>query len=138
MQLESYVRNIPDYPKAGIQFKDITPLLNNKDAFRAAVDQLADTLSDIPFDAIVGIESRGFIFGAALAYKMDKRFIPIRKRNKLPHEVYTMEYELEYGTDVLEVHKDALSHNESVVIVDDLLATGGTVAAAERLIQLAG
>ncbi len=138
MLLESFIRTIPDYPKKGIQFKDITPLLNDSEAFHNAIDQIAKKLAAYPFDVLVGIESRGFIFGAALAYKMNKRFVPVRKRNKLPHDVYSLEYELEYGTDVLEIHKDALKPNDSVVIVDDLLATGGTVGAVEKLVKLAG
>ncbi len=138
MQLESFIRTIPDYPKKGIQFKDITPLLNNREAFQDAIEQFANKLAPYHFEALVGIESRGFIFGAALAFKMNKRFIPVRKRNKLPHDVFTMEYELEYGTDILEIHKDALQTNDSVVIIDDLLATGGTVGAVEKLVKLAG
>lgn len=138
MELESFIRTIPNYPKEGIMFKDITPLLNNANAFKAAIDEMANKLSSINFNTIVGIESRGFIFGAALAYQMNKPFVPVRKRNKLPYEVYSMEYELEYGSDILEIHKDALRPNDPVLIVDDLLATGGTVSAVEKLVALAG
>jgi len=136
MILESYIRDVPDFPKKGIVFKDITPLLNNRDAFQETIDRLAMTLYNREFTAIVGIESRGFIFGAALAYKLNKRFVPVRKRNKLPAEVHSMEYELEYGTDILEIHKDALTKSDRVVIIDDILATGGTIAAVEKLIEL--
>ena len=136
MDLKKWVRDIPDFPKKGIIFKDITPLLNNAKAFRGTIKQMADELKHIDFDVIAGVESRGFIFAAALAYKCKKRFVPIRKKNKLPHEVHSMEYDLEYGKDILEIHKDALSKKDKVVVVDDVLATGGTIQAIEKLIKL--
>ncbi len=119
-------------------FKDITPLLNHAEAFKACIDQFARALTPYTFDAIVAIESRGFIFGSALAYALHKRFIPVRKRNKLPAEVHRLEYKLEYGTDILEIHKDALHPGDKVIIIDDLLATGGTIGAVEKLVTLCG
>ncbi|MDD5455970.1 MAG: adenine phosphoribosyltransferase [Candidatus Margulisbacteria bacterium] len=136
MDLKKWVRDIPDFPKKGIIFKDITPLLNNAKAFRSTIKQMADALNKVDFDVIAGVESRGFIFAAALAYKCKKRFVPIRKKNKLPHEVHSMEYDLEYGKDILEIHKDALTKKDKVVVVDDVLATGGTIHAIEKLLQL--
>ncbi len=135
MDLDKFIRTIPDFPKTGINFKDITPLLNHAEAFQFAIDNLAKQITQ-DFDVVVGIESRGFIFGAALAYKLNKRFVPVRKRNKLPAEVHRTEYKLEYGSDILEIHKDALSPQDKVIIVDDLLATGGTVSAVEKLVAL--
>jgi len=134
---QDYIRDIPDFPKPGIIFKDITPLIANGDAFSAVVSELAcHVASDV--DAIVGIESRGFIFGAALAQQLGLGFITVRKPGKLPAETHSVEYELEYGMDRLEIHRDALSANHKVVIVDDLLATGGTAAATIALIHKLG
>ena len=132
------VRDVPDYPKPGIMFKDITPLLGNRDAFKATIAALEAHVADREFECIAGIESRGFIFGAALAIHMSKRFVPIRKPGKLPAATYEVEYELEYGSDALQVHQDALHDDERVLIVDDLLATGGTAAATSRLIHKSG
>jgi len=134
---QDYIRDVPDFPKPGIVFKDITPLVANGDAFSAVVSELACHVgSDV--DAIVGIESRGFIFGAALAQQLGLGFITVRKPGKLPSEVHRVEYALEYGVDQLEIHRDALSADHKVVIVDDLLATGGTAAATVALVNKLG
>ncbi len=137
LQLRDFIRNIPDFPKPGINFKDISPLLANGDAFSECTSELSVHMPN-NIDAIVGIESRGFLFGAALAQLTGIGFIPIRKPGKLPAETHAIEYELEYGTDILEIHRDALSQGHRVVIVDDLLATGGTAAATIKLIEQLG
>ncbi len=134
---QEYVRDVPDFPKPGIVFKDITPLLANGNAFGAVVSELACQI-DSDVDAIVGIESRGFIFGAALAQQLGLGLITVRKPGKLPADVHSVEYELEYGVDRLEIHRDALSQGHKVVIVDDLLATGGTAAATVQLVRKLG
>ncbi|HJL19462.1 MAG TPA: adenine phosphoribosyltransferase [Sandaracinaceae bacterium LLY-WYZ-13_1] len=131
--LKHHIRDVPDFPKPGIVFKDITPLLAEPRAFTACLDLFAERFAGERVDAVVGIESRGFIFGAALAARMTASFVPARKPGKLPAEVDRVEYELEYGTDALEMHVDALARNERVVIVDDLIATGGTAAATVAL-----
>jgi len=132
-----YIRNVPDFPKPGILFRDITPLLAHGDAFAAAVSEMACFVpSDV--DVVVGIEARGFIFGAALAYELNKGFVPIRKEGKLPAQTAQAEYALEYGVDRLEIHRDALAKGHKAVIVDDLLATGGTAKAAGELVQALG
>lgn len=136
--LESFIRNVPDFPVKGIQFKDITTLLKNGELLAQAVDQMYDPFRELEIDKIVGIEARGFIFGSALAYKLNLGFIPIRKPGKLPAEVETEEYNLEYGQDSIEMHRDAIEEGEKILIVDDLLATGGTAAAAARLIEKLG
>jgi adenine phosphoribosyltransferase len=132
-QMKKYIRNIPDFPKQGILFRDITTLLKNKTAFKKAIDGLAKAVKGKKIDAVIGVESRGFIFGAALAYKLGVGFIPVRKKGKLPSETVRVDYALEYGQDSLEMHKDALKPNARILIVDDLLATGGTVAAVCQL-----
>ena len=137
IQLRDYIRNIPDFPKQGINFKDISPLLANGEAFSECTSELSVHMPD-NIDAIVGIESRGFLFGAALAQLTGVGFVPIRKPGKLPAETHAIEYELEYGTDTLEIHRDALSQGHRVVVVDDLLATGGTAAATIQLIEQLG
>jgi len=137
VNLRDFIRDIPDYPKPGINFKDITPLLADGDAFGACVSELACYLpNDTNF--IVGIESRGFLFGAALAQLTGLGFIPVRKPGKLPADVHAIEYELEYGMDRLEIHRDALSKGQKVVVVDDLLATGGTAKATIDLVEQLG
>ena len=137
VQLRDFIRDIPDFPKEGIIFKDISPLLANGRAFSACTSELSCHMPD-NIDAIVGIESRGFLFGAALAQLTGVGFVPIRKPGKLPAETHSIEYELEYGTDVLEIHRDALSPGHNVVVIDDLLATGGTAAATVELIEKLG
>lgn len=137
-ELKRMIRNVPDFPKAGIGFKDITTLIKDGKTFKKAIEALANRYNPDDIDIIVGIESRGFIFAAALAYKWGKGFIPVRKPGKLPAETLKEEYQLEYGTDSVEIHKDAISKNQRVLIVDDLLATGGTVAATVRLVEKSG
>lgn len=138
MDLKSVIRNIPDFPKPGILFRDITPILQAPEAFRYTVDSIVEKLKDVDFDVVVGPESRGFIFGAPLAYAMGKSFVLVRKKGKLPAEKVRVEYALEYGTDVLEMHKDAIKKGQKVVIVDDLLATGGTSKAIIDLVESVG
>jgi len=133
--LKKHIRNIPDFPKQGILFRDITTLLKNKTAFKKSVDGLAKIVKGKKIDYVVAVESRGFIFGAALAYKLGAGFIPVRKKGKLPAETISATYALEYGTDSLYMHKDALSPQSKVLIVDDLLATGGTVAAVCQMTE---
>lgn len=138
MDLKSVIRDIPDFPKPGILFRDITTLLGNPQALRYTIDTLADKCGDMGVDYIAGMESRGFIFGAPLAYKMGVGFVPVRKRGKLPAAVYGVDYALEYGTDRLEVHQDAWAPGSRVLIVDDLIATGGTAAATAQLVAQTG
>lgn len=140
MPIKSKIRTIPDYPKKGIMFRDITTLIKDPVGFRLIIDSLAQRYihANFQFDTIVGIESRGFIIGAALSYALGKGFIPIRKKGKLPAEVESQEYALEYGTDRIEIHKDSLKKGERVILVDDLLATGGTALAAAALVEKIG
>ncbi|HIJ66258.1 MAG TPA: adenine phosphoribosyltransferase [Candidatus Hydrogenedentes bacterium] len=138
MDLAALIRNVPDFPKPGIQFKDITTLLQNGPAFQYVIDGWKARYADKRTNAIVGAEARGFIFGAALAYAMGLPFIPVRKKGKLPAETISEDFELEYGTDTVEIHVDALEQGARVVIIDDLLATGGTVAAITRLMERLG
>lgn len=135
MTIEHLIRAVPDYPKPGILFRDITPLLSDAEGFRYTIDVLADRYQDLQLTHVVGIEARGFIFATALAYKLGIGFVPLRKPGKLPSATYRQTYQLEYGEDALEVHQDALSSRDRVVVVDDLLATGGTVIAAVDLIR---
>lgn len=137
-RIKSRIRGIPDFPKPGILFRDITTLWNDPEGFRLSIDAFVDRFAAIPFEAVVGIESRGFIIGAALADRMGKAFIPIRKQGKLPAEVERYEYQLEYGTDVVEIHKDAVVKGLRVVLMDDLMATGGTMLAAIELLRRVG
>jgi adenine phosphoribosyltransferase len=138
INLADLIRNVPDFPIPGIQFKDITTLLQNGPAFRQVIDMLADRYSNRQLSAVIGIESRGFIFSAPLAYRLGVGLVPIRKPGKLPSQTYQVEYDLEYGSNKLEIHQDALTPGARVVIVDDLLATGGTVAAACKLVEQVG
>ncbi len=138
MDLSSIIRNVPDFPKPGIQFKDITTLLLHGEAFKEIIDGWKERYAGQKVDAIVGAEARGFIFGAALAYAMELPFVPVRKPGKLPAETIAESFELEYGTDTLEVHVDALEKGDRVVLVDDLLATGGTMEAMCRLVERLG
>jgi adenine phosphoribosyltransferase len=133
--LTNHIRDIADYPHAGVTFRDITPLLGDPDAFRFAVDAIADHFTGVPVDRVLGIEARGFIIGAPVAYRMGAAFVPVRKAGKLPWAVAREEYTLEYGTDKLEIHRDAVLPSERILIVDDVLATGGTAAAAVRLVE---
>lgn len=135
MDLKSLIRDIPDFPKPGILFRDITTLLRDPEGLRYTIDSLAEKCASLSPEYVIGMESRGFIFGAALAYKLGVGFIPVRKPGKLPAEVHTVEYQLEYGVDCLEVHKDALQPGSRVLIVDDLMATGGTASATAKLVQ---
>ncbi|MBN3946328.1 MAG: adenine phosphoribosyltransferase [Nostoc sp.] len=140
MDLKSLVRDIPDFPKPGILFRDITTLLRDPEGLRYTIDFLTQKCNEagITADYVIGIESRGFIFGSPLAYKLGVGFIPVRKKGKLPAEVHSIEYQLEYGTDCLEVHQDALPQGSRVLIVDDLIATGGTASATAKLVQKIG
>ena len=138
MDLTKIVRDIIDFPLEGIIFRDITPVLQNAEALRAAVDQFCDQLKDLDFDYVVGPESRGFIFGVPVAYAMGKGFVPVRKPGKLPCEVISKSYDLEYGSNVLEMHRDALKPGDRVVVVDDLIATGGTTKAICELVEELG
>ncbi len=138
MDLRSLIRDIPDFPKPGILFRDITTLLCNPAGLQYAIDTMATQVRDLQAEQIVGMESRGFIFGAALAYKLEIGFIPVRKPGKLPADVHSVEYALEYGTDKLEIHQDAVAPGSRVLIVDDLIATGGTAVATAKLLQEIG
>lgn len=137
-KLEEYVRSIPDFPEEGIIFRDITSVLQDKDSLKMAIDAIEKELEGVDFDLVLGPESRGFIFGVPIAYNMEKGFIPVRKKGKLPCETVEMEYDLEYGTAVIEMHKDAIQPGQKVVIVDDLIATGGTIEAITKLVESLG
>lgn len=138
IDLADLIRNIPDFPIPGIQFKDITTLLRNGQAFQQVVDTMTDRYAGRGIDAVVGIESRGFIFSAPLAYRLGVGLVPVRKQGKLPAITHAIEYELEYGSNKLEIHRDAFAPGARVVVIDDLLATGGTVAATCKLVEMAG
>lgn len=133
--LKKYIRDIPDFPKAGIIFKDITTLLKDKNAFKLAVDKLVDKYKGKKIDKVLAVEARGFILGGALANRLKAGFIPVRKKGKLPWKTHSVTYDLEYGTDTLEMHHDAIEPGENILIVDDLLATGGTVNAVTNLVK---
>src|SRR6059058_2786281 len=137
-QLKQFIREVPDFPKPGINFYDITTLLKHPEGLRLTVDALAKTFEGEQVDAVLGVEARGFIFAPALAYALGAGFVPVRKPKKLPAEVLRVTYDLEYGTDTLEMHKDAVLNGQKVLIVDDLLATGGTAAAVARMVREAG
>jgi len=136
--LTSLVRDIADYPTPGVTFRDITPLLGNADGFARAVDELCDRFADVDVERIVGVEARGFIPAAAVAYRLGAAFVPVRKAGKLPWAVAREEYQLEYGTDKLEIHRDAIRPAERIVVIDDVLATGGTASATARLVRTLG
>ena len=136
--IEEYVRSIPDFPEEGIIFRDVTSILEDADGLHLAIDLLQEKLEGLDFDLIVGPESRGFIFGMPLAYNLNKAFIPVRKKGKLPCETVEMEYDLEYGTAVIEMHKNSIKPGQKVVIVDDLMATGGTIEAIIKLVESLG
>lgn len=138
MDLAPLIRNVPDFPKPGIQFKDITTLLKNGPAFRSVIDGWRERYAEQRLDAVVGAEARGFMFGGALAYALGLPFVPVRKPGKLPAETLSETFQLEYGTDTLEIHKDALNAGERVVLIDDLLATGGTMEAVAKLVERLG
>lgn len=138
MDLKDTIRTVPDFPQKGILFRDITTLLKDKDAYRQLIDSMAVSMEGMRIDAVVGLEARGFVIGAPLAYRMGVGFIPIRKKGKLPGETYAYSYQLEYGEDTFEMHKDALAPGTRVAIIDDLLATGGTALAACKLVETAG
>ena len=135
MILNNYIRDIPDFPKKGIIFKDITPLLKNIDAYKYAIEEFKKRIFKRKIDYIIGIESRGFILGAALAQSLNCGFVPIRKKGKLPYKVISETYDLEYGKDTLEMHVDALEANNNVVLIDDVLATGGTISASLKMLE---
>ena len=136
MNLKDYIRSIPDYPKKGILFRDITTLIKNEKAFSETINQIVKILENNDFDKIAAIESRGFVFASAISYILDKPFIMLRKKNKLPAEVHSVDFELEYGTATIEVHKDSFDKKDNVLIIDDLIATGGTAEAAAKLIEI--
>lgn len=137
-KLEEYVRSIPDFPEPGIIFRDITTILQDSDGLHLAIQSMQDKLKNTEFDVVVGTESRGFIFGVPIAYNLHKAFVPVRKKGKLPCETVSKEYDLEYGSAVIEMHKDSIKPGQKVVLVDDLVATGGTIEAAIRLVEELG
>ena len=136
MDLKDYIRSIKDYPKKGILFRDITTLIKNETAFEESINQIVERSKKFKVDKIAAIESRGFVFASAVSYILKKPFIMLRKKNKLPADVHSVDFELEYGTATIEVHKDSISQNDSVLIIDDLIATGGTAEAAAKLIEI--
>ncbi len=137
-KLEDYVRTIKDFPEEGVMFRDVTTILQDKDALRLSIDKIQDLVKDLDFDLIAGPESRGFIFGVPIAYNLHKPFIPVRKEGKLPGETISMDYDLEYGKATIEIHKDAIKPGQRVVIIDDLIATGGTIEAITKLVESLG
>ena len=136
--LKQLIREVPDFPKPGINFYDITTLLKDKQGFRDTINQLEDHYRGVPVDTVVGIEARGYFFAPAMALALGAGFVPVRKPKKLPHRVQSVEYALEYGTDILEIHADAIEPGQNVLVVDDVLATGGTASAVARLIEMLG
>ena len=136
MDLKEHIRSIQDYPKKGILFRDITTLIKNEKAFKECINQIVERSKKFQFDKIAAVESRGFVFASAISYILDKPFIMLRKKNKLPAEVHSVDFELEYGTATIEVHKDSFDEGDKVLIIDDLIATGGTAEAASRLIEI--
>jgi adenine phosphoribosyltransferase len=138
MNLKEHIRSIPDYPKKGILFRDITTLIKNEKAFTESINQIVERSKKYKIDKIAAIESRGFVFASAVSYLLKKPFILLRKKNKLPAETHSVDFELEYGTATIEVHKDSIENGDSVLIIDDLIATGGTAEAAAKLIEISG
>ena len=136
MELKDYIRSIPDYPKKGILFRDITTLIKDKNAFSECINQIVEKTKKYNFDKIAAIESRGFVFASAASYLLKKPFVMLRKKNKLPADVHSVDFKLEYGTATIEVHKDSINNDDSVLIIDDLIATGGTAEAAARLVEI--
>ena len=136
MNLKEFIRSIPDYPKKGILFRDITTLIKDEKAFEETINQIVEKSKNFEFDKIAAIESRGFVFASAVSYILKKPFIMLRKKNKLPADVHSVDFELEYGTATIEVHKDSIDQNDSVLIIDDLIATGGTAEAAAKLVEI--
>tara|TARA_B000000532_G_C18707955_1_gene336946 strand:+ start:19 stop:546 length:528 start_codon:yes stop_codon:yes gene_type:complete len=136
MNLKDFIRSIPDYPKKGILFRDITTLIKDEKAFSETINQIVEKSKKFQFDKIAAIESRGFVFASAVSYVLNKPFIMLRKKNKLPADVHSIDFELEYGTATIEVHKDSINKNDKVLIIDDLIATGGTAEAAAKLIEI--
>lgn len=137
-KIEEYVRSINDFPKEGIIFRDVTSVLQDADGLHLAIDSMQDLVKDIDFDVVVGPESRGFIFGVPIAYNLNKAFVPVRKKGKLPCETISMDYDLEYGKATIEMHKDSIKPGQKVVIIDDLIATGGTIEAIIKLVEQLG
>ena len=138
MNLKDFIRSIPDYPKKGILFRDITTLIKNEKAFSETINQIIDKSKKYNFNKIAAVESRGFVFASAVSYILKKPFIMLRKKDKLPAEVHSVDFELEYGTATIEIHKDSIEKNDNVLIIDDLIATGGTADAAAKLIEISG
>ena len=138
MNIKDYIRSIPDYPKKGILFRDITTLIKDSEAFKYTNDKIVEIAKKIEFDKVAAIESRGFVFASTISYLLNKPFILLRKKNKLPADVHSVDFELEYGKATIEVHKDSIEKNEKILIIDDLIATGGTAEAAGKLIEISG
>ena len=138
MDLKKYIRSIPDYPKKGILFRDITTLIKNAEAFKFTNDKIVEIAKTIDFDKVAAIESRGFVFASTVSYLLNKPFVLLRKKNKLPADVHSIDFKLEYGDATIEVHKDSIEKNEKILIIDDLIATGGTAEAAAKLIEISG
>tara|TARA_B100001057_G_scaffold495483_1_gene594618 strand:- start:2676 stop:3203 length:528 start_codon:yes stop_codon:yes gene_type:complete len=138
MNLKDFIRSIADYPKKGILFRDITTLIKDEQAFSETINQIVERSKKVDFDKIAAIESRGFVFASAVSYALKKPFIMLRKKNKLPADVHSVDFELEYGTATIEVHKDSIKNNDRVLIIDDLIATGGTAEAAAKLVEISG
>ena len=136
MNLKDFIRSIPDYPKKGILFRDITTLIKNEKAFSETINQIVERSKKVKFDKIAAIESRGFVFASAVSYILKKPFVMLRKKNKLPADVHSIDFELEYGTATIEVHRDSIDENDKVLIIDDLIATGGTAEAAAKLVEI--
>ncbi|MBO4372506.1 MAG: adenine phosphoribosyltransferase [Bacteroidales bacterium] len=137
-KLEDYITTIPDFPEKGIMFRDVTSVLESGEGLRLSIDELYNLTKDVEFDVVAGAEARGFIFGMPLAYKAGKPFVPVRKKGKLPRDTYQQTYNLEYGTATIEIHKDSIKPGQKVVLVDDLIATGGTIEAAAKLVEQCG